>query len=84
MSQTVTLDTAWLFTCPRCGRRNVVEPELQAVTLDERIEIAECEGIPPDDVDDEWECEPDLVRCGKCRTEFEVDDGGDDDADDEE
>lgn len=79
--KSVVLDTAWLFTCPRCGRRNVVEPELQAVTLDERIEIAECEGIPPDDVDDEWESTPDVVRCRGCRSEFDVDDGGEDDDD---
>jgi hypothetical protein len=83
MTQTVTLETAWLFTCPTCGQRNVVEPVLQAVTLAERVEIAAEEDIPPDDVDDEWECEPDAVRCGGCRTEFAVDDDEEADDDDE-
>lgn len=79
MTQTVALETAWLFTCPTCGQRNVVEPVLQAVTLAERVEIAAEEDIPPDDVDDEWECVPETVCCGGCGGEFDVDDGGEED-----
>lgn len=68
----VQLTDLYGFTCPECGTVNIVGAVLERVEVAERVEIAADAGVPPDDVDDVWECRPERVRCSRCRTKFRV------------
>ena len=64
--KSVVLRQAYLFTCPRCGCDTMAMPTIEKVSAEERVAIARLAEMPPDDLGDWWESEPDEVVCPHC------------------